>query len=164
LNLLVIHNKAALSVHVKRTTQTKFIYFLYRSVFMSLSNSALNLKLISFAIVAVLFISLMGINNNVGATLILENQVQAESLQQEFDNMLNSFNNMKTDFNIIKQSLIKIFDIIIEKQTSPGIYYENPELPPLPPTNQSITSQFDSELPPLPPTNQSITSQFDSEL
>ncbi len=131
---------------------------------MSLSNSALNLKLIGFAIVAVLFISLMGINNNVGATLILENQVQAESLQQEFDNMLNSFNNVKTDFNIIKQSLIKIFDIIIEKQASPGIYYENPELPPLPSTNQSIISQFDSELPPLPSTNQSIISQFDSEL
>ena len=131
---------------------------------MSLSNSTLNLRFIGFAIIAVLFVSLMGINNNVGATMILENQVQAESLQQEFDNILNSFNNVKTDFNIIKQSLIKIFNILIEKQADPGIYYENSELPPLPTTNQSTTSQFDSELPPLPTTNQSTTSQFDSEL
>lgn len=108
---------------------------------MSLSRSALNLKFIGFAIIAALFVSLIGINNNVGATLILENQDQAESLQQEFDNILNSFNNVKTDFNIIKQSLIKIFDILIEKQASPGIYYENSVLPPLP-TNQSTTSQF----------------------
>jgi hypothetical protein len=121
------------------------------------SNSAPNLKFICSAIIAVLFVSLLGLTNNVGATLILDNEVQAESLQQELDNILNSINNVKTDFGIIKQSLIKIFDILIEKQASPGIYYENSDLSP---TNQSVTSQFDSELPPLPPTNQSVTSQF----
>ncbi|VFJ12629.1 protein of unknown function [Candidatus Nitrosocosmicus franklandus] len=35
-----------------------------------------------------------------------------------------------------------IFDIIIENQSSPGIYYEL-ELPPLPSTNQSTMNQLD---------------------
>ena len=109
---------------------------------MSILNMTLNSKFNGFMIISMLFVSLLSINNNVEATLILENETQAESLQQEFNNILNSFNKMKTDFNIIKQSLNNIFDIIIENQASHGIYYEKSELPPLPPTNQSTTGQF----------------------
>ena len=106
---------------------------------MSLSYSYQNIKFTGFACIAVLFVSLISIDNDVEATLILENEAQVESLNQEFNNILNAFNDMKVDFNIIKQSLSKIFDIVIEYQSSPGIYYEESELPPLP-TNQSTTS------------------------
>jgi hypothetical protein len=128
----------------------------------SLSNLTRNLKFIVPTIIAVLFVSLISIDRNVGATLILETEDQANTLQQEVDTILKSITNIMADYNNVKQSISKIIDIIVEKQASPGVYYEHSELPPLP-TNQSTTSQFDSELPPLP-TNQSTTSQFDSEL
>lgn len=122
---------------------------MYRWIFVSLLNLTRSLRFRCFTVIAVLFVSLIGINNNAGATLILENQDQAEKLKQEVNTILNSISNITSDYNIIKNSLTKIFDILINKQATPGIYYEFSELPPLP-TNQSITSQFDSELPPLP--------------
>lgn len=109
---------------------------------MSPSHTTLDLKYVVSMITTILFVSLIGINNNVSATLILQNQNQVENLKQEVDNIRNSFNSIKSDFNIIKQSLKNIFDIIIENQSSPGIYYEL-ELPPLPSTNQSTMNQLD---------------------
>ena len=122
--------------------------------------STLGAKISGFTLIALLFVSLIGINNNVGATLVLENHDQAKNLEKEVNTLLNSISNIKTDYNIMKNSLSKIINILIEKQVGPGIYFENSELPPLPPTNQSTPSQFNSELPPLPPTNQSTPSQF----
>jgi hypothetical protein len=112
----------------------------------SLSNLPRNLKFTILTIIAVLFVSSISIDRNVGATLIVETEDQANTLQQEVDTIFKSISNIMADYNDIKQSLSKIIDIIVEKQASPGVYYEQSELPPLP-TNQSTTSQFDSELP-----------------
>ena len=122
--------------------------------------SNLGAKISGYMLIALLFVSLICINNNVGATLVLENHDQATNLEKEVNTILKSISNINADYNIIKNSISKIVDILIEKQVGPGIYFKNSELPPLPPTNPSTPSQFDSELPPLPPTNPSTPSQF----